>query len=335
MWAIDNRTAYAAERTWVRSVSGAHEWIVAVKATFTVAPDGKLELAEKQLPPLRVPEFTGEPGKSSLRYEADLTPLKPATDVTVNAQAHAPKGNPVEDLPVSVSVGGKRKVLLVRGMNVFYEGALGLTTTAPRPFVKMPIVYERAWGGADLDDPQPAKQKMEARNPVGVGVARKPASLEATPGPNIVYPGKDLDFAPAGFGAIASTWSPRRELAGTYDERWEKSRKPLLPADWDQRSLLCAPEDQQTAGYLRPGTPIELVHMTPEGVLRFELPRIALSFVTAFGRTRQEHEGHLVSVVVEPEDRRLILVWQTSLMVPARQLDYLDATRIDEKEWLR
>jgi len=37
MWALKNRTPYAAERTWVRDRSGAHHWIVAVKATFDLS----------------------------------------------------------------------------------------------------------------------------------------------------------------------------------------------------------------------------------------------------------------------------------------------------------
>ena len=40
MWQIDNRTPFAAERTWTRGRDGAEIWLVAVKCTFSVLPDG-------------------------------------------------------------------------------------------------------------------------------------------------------------------------------------------------------------------------------------------------------------------------------------------------------
>lgn len=72
MWALSNRTAYAAERNWTRDKDGLHWWLVAVKATFDIGPDGRLRLADEQLPPVLIPEYFGGPGRSSLRYDSDL-----------------------------------------------------------------------------------------------------------------------------------------------------------------------------------------------------------------------------------------------------------------------
>jgi len=49
MWAVENHTPYAVERTWGRDKDGVHEWIVAVKATFNIKSDGNLLLADEQL----------------------------------------------------------------------------------------------------------------------------------------------------------------------------------------------------------------------------------------------------------------------------------------------
>ena len=70
--------------------------------------------------------------------------------------------------------------------------------------------------------------------------------------------------------------------------------------------------------------------MTPEGLLQVEVPRIALSFKTHFGRLRRDHPATLTSLLAEPEQRRLSLVWQGSLEVPAPQTDYLDETEVVE-----
>lgn len=81
VWALANRTPCAAERNWTRDKDGIHWWIVAVRATFTIGSNGKLTLADEQLLPVLAPKHHGEPGKSSLRYDADLLAPKPTTDV--------------------------------------------------------------------------------------------------------------------------------------------------------------------------------------------------------------------------------------------------------------
>jgi hypothetical protein len=55
MWMLDNQTAYAVERNWVRDKNGRHHWVVAVKATFDVGQDGRLTLADEQPPPALAP----------------------------------------------------------------------------------------------------------------------------------------------------------------------------------------------------------------------------------------------------------------------------------------
>lgn len=234
MWQVINHTPYAAECNWVRDKHGAHDWVVAVKASFHVGPGGALRLTDVQPPPLLAPEYHGEAGASSLRNDADLGPLKPATDVWVIGHACAPRGRPVTELPVSLRFAGMDKTLLVRGENFLVVGVTGLRTTVPRPFVRMPLIYERAYGGADTSMSDPRSHRIDVRNPVGVGFVSGTERREDSPGPNVVYPGRDIAGAgPAGFGAIASYWSPRAELAGTFDERWMSGRRAL-------RALLAA-----------------------------------------------------------------------------------------------
>ncbi len=37
---LNNKTPFAAERSWVRDRNGAEVWLVAVKGTFNILPDG-------------------------------------------------------------------------------------------------------------------------------------------------------------------------------------------------------------------------------------------------------------------------------------------------------
>jgi len=72
MWTVSNNTPYKAAGSWGRDKDGVHEWIVAVKATYGIRSDGNVVIAEEQGEPLLAPEFNGEDGLSSLRYDADL-----------------------------------------------------------------------------------------------------------------------------------------------------------------------------------------------------------------------------------------------------------------------
>ncbi len=336
MWALDNRTAYAAERNWTRDKRGVHHWLVAVRATFDIAPDGRLKLADEQPPPLLEPEYRGEPGLSSLRLDSDLLAAKPGTDVVVDAHAHAPGARPAGTVPVRLRIGDAvDKKLLVHGTRVYYRGLTGVTTSAPRPFTKAPIHYEWAFGGTDTSHPDPQRHRIDMRNPIGKGFAVDTDQLVDQLAHSVEYvDGNPARKGPAGFGPIASFWSPRLELAGTYDERWENTKKPLLPDDYDDRFAMCSPADQRPGKPLRGGEWVELVNMTPRGVLRFELPKIYLTFSTRFGSRREEHRATLVSVIVLAEEPKLALVWQSTLKVPAHEAEYLDQTTIGEKAYL-
>lgn len=332
MWAVENNTPYAAERTWVRDRDGAHHWIVVVKATFDIANDGKLRLADEQPEPLHAPEYWGEPGLSSVRYEADLVAKKPGTDLIVNAHAHASKGKPARSVDVAVRIGALTKSLVVHGTRVYTNSIGGLGTSKAVPFTSKPITYEWAYGGSDTEDPDPRNQLIDMRNPVGKGVAKRTSRLVNTPAHCVEYPkGKPAKTGPAGFGAIASYWSPRLELAGTYDAKWVDTRKPLLPADYDERFVLCAPADQRLPQHLRGGEKITLLNMTPEGLLSFELPTTDFTFSTYFTTRIETHPGKLVGVTIDAEEKRLMMTWQASLAVNAPETDYLDITKIEEK----
>jgi hypothetical protein len=328
MWALSNTTPYAADRNWTRDKSGMHWWIVAVRATFDLASDGRLTLADEQLPPVLAPEYFGEPGKSSLRYDSDLLAARPTTDLLLIASAHAPGGRAASKVPVSLRVGQVRKQLVVHGPRVYRSG---LNTSASRPFITQPIRYELAFGGTDLSDPDPRNHRFDARNPIGRGLAVDAGRLEDQLAHTIEYAGGDpASSGPAGFGPIDPAWLPRRALAGTYDERWERTKKPLLPDDFDPEYAMSSPTDQRLARPLVGGEPVELLNMTPEGRLIFAIPRVSLEFTSAFGRRREPHPSQLATVIVEPDDQRLSLVWQSTLRVPAPEADYLDSTAIVE-----
>jgi hypothetical protein len=315
MWQLDNKTSFAAERAWVRDRNGAEVWLVAVKATFHVRDDGGLEVAADQPPVLRVAEYHGESGASSLKYDADLVLTKKTTDIIVVGHVYAPQGTAITQTNVGFKVGPVQKMLRVFGDRAWR--ALG--ASAPQPFEKMPLVYERAYGGIDPHAQRP-QEGREWRNPVGAGFVTSSQHAAGLALPNIENP-RDLVASwrdrpePAGFGAIDSHWQPRVTWAGTYDDRWMKTRQPLLAEDLDDRYFQCAPADQQAPRFLRGGEPVVLLGLTPKGRLEFSIPRLYLGFETRFfGGGREIHDNRrLHTIILEPDFPRVSLVWHSAL----------------------
>lgn len=335
MWQLDNRTPFAAERGWVRDRDGTEIWLVAVKASFTLQEEGHLRVADMQPEALRGPLHRGDPASTGLIADADLVRTRVATDVIVNAQAHAPGGVPVTELDVGLAVAGRAKVLKVFGDRLWQGRGIG----RPEPFTVMPIVWERAFGGSDPNATSPA---WDERNPVGQGFAVDGDHVDGRCLPNVEDPDhlirgwKDRPV-PAGFGALCSHWAERRRFAGTYDERWQRERLPLLPDDFDDRHYQCAPPDQQHPGFLRGGETVTLLNLTPGGgQVRFALPRVFLGMETFFNDGYRERHGppRLHTVILTPDERQVSLVFHSALPCHPRVLK-LERTRIWLKQDLR
>ena len=323
MWNINNDTPFAVGRGFVRDRDGAELWLVAIKATIAVTPDGSVSLAETQEPVLPAPVQCDPAGQAGLRYESDLMPAKPTTDILLHATAHAPNGEPARSVTVKARVGAIAKTLQVFGDRRWEAGLFTRRLSPAEPFFRMALTWQRAYGGTD-----PRHGAYDPRNPVGRGFALRPTDLVGTLAPNITYPG--IAARPACFAPVSREWSPRAALAGTYDQTWWDERKPLLPDDFDDRFWQAAPGDQQSPRHLVGGEEVELTNLTPSGYWRFKLPRIALNCTTRFGRRLVHHRPDLHSVTIEPDAGRVIMAWGIS--VPCHHSLYeLNGTQVTVK----
>lgn len=334
MLQLDNRTPYEAERAVLLDIDGSEIWVVAVKATFEIKK-GQPVLAEKQEPVCLVDEYYGEPGNSSLKYESELVFKKPGTDVVINGHAYAPKGKPVSNLDVNIKVAGKQKTIRVYGDRFWNDRIVALSMSAPKPFVKMPLIYERAFGGTDTSNDDPKKQGAEFRNPIGIGFALSESALKNKLLPNIEDPADEIKNwksrpKPVGVGFICKHWEPRRQYAGTCDQAYIENRLPLYPLDFDFRFFLGANPDLVFSPHLRGGEAIELRYLTPDSYLAFPLPRIVLGFRTLLAGQRVDHVCKLGSVIIEPDIPRVMLSWQTHLPCHRKTFE-LEETRVFEK----
>lgn len=128
----------------------------------------------------------------------------------------------------------------------------------------------------------------------------------------------------AGYGVRSKCHPGRSRLLGTVDANFVQSQAPL-PKDFDPAYWNAAPPDQQLE-FLRGGETFELANLcapdTPGAtadangntILRLTLPRHE-----CFVRLEVEHAEaldapmHIDTVIVEPDERRLTLVWRLTV----------------------
>ncbi len=281
---------------------------VFVKGTFDLVPGGPARAREEAELPGGDVHHGGDPGKS-LAYPSDFAIFKPRADVTLVGSA---RGGAMGMTQVSFAFGhaGNR---FERRLAVFGErrwrGGIGVTEPGPpEPFDTIPLVHERAFGGARCDD-----------NPLGVGHPGSPAEPPRLPNledpAHLITSPRDTP-PPACFGPIRVDWKERRSRLGTYDGGWLETRWPYFPEDFEWTYFQAAPRAQQLA-YLGGDEPFEIVGMHRDhATLRGTLPGLRL-------RCALEEEGGSVREVAlrldtasfDVDAMKLTLVWRGVLEV--------------------
>lgn len=295
--------------------------VVAVKATYLIPENGKdPTLADVQVPLTEADEFTGEPGFSATLYETDYAHRKPLCDVLLNGSAYAPGGRPTDRVTVALRVGSMNKSFNVVGNRVWDRILLMLTPRYPTPFTKLPITYDRAFGGVDAAKDNPEKKKTYLKNPVGVGYYPLTMGkvLIGKPLPNTEEIGRPVKsttgkFRPMAFGPIGRNVESRVRYAGTYDQNWLDHRAPFWPDDFDYRYFQSAPPDQQIP-YPKGGEQVVIKNLSPRGTISFQLPKISMPILIV-PYSSQEKQLHAVidTVLMEPDHNRFMVTWRASL----------------------
>src|SRR4051794_32523994 len=120
MLQLTNYTPFPVERSVQIDRHGNQVWVIIIKGTFRLGCDSlKPEVLPEQEPVALAPVYRGEPNRSSLLREGEMTPEHPGTDVTFVGSAHAPGGRPVAELDVGLRVGPVQKRARVFGDRVW------------------------------------------------------------------------------------------------------------------------------------------------------------------------------------------------------------------------
>jgi hypothetical protein len=269
---------------------------VVVKATFSFRRDEPMARAEPL--PVRAEDVhhRGQP-LSHLVAINDLVPYRPKADVILDGCAHAPGGQPAEACAVRLGLFRGDEPLVDKLLRVYGDRRGGALV----PFTRMPLGWERAWGGAgDVD------------NPGGTGASR------GDPLPNVVYP--DGGRRMAGFGGLPAAFGPRtRRAHPDLPQRFGRGVAEL-PEGLDWSFFQASPEDQQ-APYLRGDEWLVLLHLHRAAALyRTQLPAAQARGVIFGLGERDAGEArplsfHADTLFVEPEEDRASIVWRTAIPV--------------------
>jgi hypothetical protein len=165
--------------------------------------------------------------------------------------------------------------------------------------------------------------EVEARNPVGRGlVGADEGDIAGRPLPNIEDPeqliARPADRpAPAGLAPIPPAWQPRRGWAGTYDAAWQAGGRPTCrsistraSSTWRRRAgragLPC--RRRRGGSHRLHGRRGPVLPPAAPG----HRPRVG------FRRPRDRRGPRLDTVLIEPDQGRLQMVWRAELAVDKR-----------------
>jgi len=191
---------------------------VIAKATFAIVDDGLARLVAPD--PLVRSDATDASGTFRA---SDVVPYLPHADVVLVGAAMALAGNVVPAQAVRLGIARDRPVL---DKTIHVYGDRSRAGAPAVPFERMPLVYERAYGGERYDD-----------NPVGMG---RPGDSRL---PNLVDP-RDPE-RPACFAPIPADWLARLRALGGAQIPAAAGAVVEIPQGFNWSYFSVAPADQR------------------------------------------------------------------------------------------
>jgi hypothetical protein len=298
-----------------------HHVLVIAKASWRLST-GRLAAAEQQVGlhlrqvSMRLGDLELDPAQTEVLkprlddevvwLDHDLTPPKPAFDVIVAGYATAPPGHEEPFIDAGIKIGAHLAGMRAHAPRYWRERWLGHEATPLSPSVqRVPVCYALAdwesgfaFGASGGEDD--ARQYLPWIEALDAGARRT----------------RHADV-PAGLGYWPENAAHRSIHAGTYDDAWQKERAPDLPADFNPRFYNCAHPDLQLDQAPAPGTPIRLAHLARQPFIDCVFPALSLSVQarTASGHLHPPRPLTPDTLVIEPEQDRLSVVWRT--LIPA------------------
>lgn len=221
---------------------------------------------------------------------------KTRPEFLLHGHAFPPDG-PDGACAVRVRLGAVEKEIHVFGDRYWEDGR----PSQPQPFDRMPLGWERAYGGTDFE------QNPRGRGRAAVDGLHWLPNLEL-PSARLRRP--DQAVAPAGFGPLELTHPQRVALRGTYDADYLKEAAPGFAADLDWAYFNLAPRDQWFDAPLRGDEDFALDHLHPQrSHIAGRLPGLRARVFARHRQPLREGEGAGGEGKLRELPLRLTTVW--------------------------
>jgi hypothetical protein len=304
--------------------------ILVAKATFAYGPGERVQLVTQDPHPLYEKDKNTDLGF----LPSDLAPRRDSVfEVIVLGTAYAGSGQEAVARPITLAVGSVTRQLMVFGDRHWEPGGLlrGPKISDPAPFQRMPLTYDRAWGGScPVHFDEHTVLDVEDRlNKYGRGFDAEKlakdlaASFKSPDGyPQLVYQRK----------------LPNLENPATLIRAWKDSPEPYcwatVPEDIAFRMIRVLRKFKETGQPPTrdeavdqtchrahpdwiippppPGARITMTGLSAEGTISFPLPglRVLADYVLGGRSGTRELTPHLLMLL--PEARRFYIVYRTS-----------------------
>jgi hypothetical protein len=337
--------------------TGAPVFSVLVKRTYDIRPGQPAVRAARTMPLVKVDKYydCGDPERCTVKYEADLSPYKLATDVVLVGKAYAPGGKPASRVTAMLQVADHRKVICITGdRRYIYRDNQPPSFTDPVEFTEMEIRYDKAYGGIHMRS-DPNRMFPYPRNPAGAGFVLKNIreAVDGMPLPNLEDPDDLLQPhrvileeperwnrqpLPQGLGWFQRNWYPRCSFVGAVpgfvdpDEIMREEELGIVPKNQialARQFKLPAFDVRFNSGaslglvlpFLAGGEAVSLVNLTAGGQLDFSLPNDPPGIMLDIGLGENELDPVLHTVCIRPEEMQVDLVWRGAHEYPG--MDWL------------
>ena len=283
--------------------------VVAIRGTFSILPGAAVEPVGEPNLPLGDIHYDAD-RRASLRHGSDLSPFKPQADVTLVGHAYPGSGQ-AGITNVQLVFGKLRCALAAIGDRTWRQGA----PTEPQRFERIPLRWERAFGGPGYDP-----------NPVGRGI--EGAVLPNLEDPQALIRSPGDRPAPRCFAPVPRTWPGRSAKLGSYDSSWLKDQWPYFPKDFDWRYCNAAPAEQQIP-YPRGDEAFDLAGVHPDfpvvsGQLAGVQARAFAQLTPGAGGTLREIPVNLDTIEFDADALEVALVWRGLIDVTAEHAPEID-----------
>jgi hypothetical protein len=235
--------------------------------------------------------------------DPDLVFPRTATDVIILGEAVSEE--PVAETQVELAVGPYRQTLAVHGDRRWERRALGgLRPSPPATFLRMPLAWTRAHGGAAVGPYGPIPCPS---NPRGRGYYLSDDQAVGQPLPNVEWidamVNGPLDQPePAIIGPYPSSWWLRLQKV------WTVGPQPTSITLHPDQGLFDQAHPRLSGKYVRAGDHIALRGMGPP--LRTVVPRCPAAVEFILGDARCPRALELEEVLVDTTQRIIALAWR-------------------------